>query len=116
MHNAGQLQLIRLQKDQLRDTLKQTDEVGATIATMKRFYGLTQQLTDQLRLTQCQAFFGVAQHNLERFAHTLRVGRGRFSSAPLLRLLAIGAALGVAAFGRDDVRCRRAVPDGKEDP
>ena len=46
MQNAGQLQGTRLLEDRMNDLVNQADKLATTIATMKRMYGLMQQLAD----------------------------------------------------------------------
>jgi putative drug exporter of the RND superfamily len=44
MQNAGQLQTMKYQRDQMNNMLKQADEMTKTIATMQRMYDLMTQL------------------------------------------------------------------------
>jgi putative drug exporter of the RND superfamily len=44
MQNAGQLQSVKYQRDQMNNMLKQADEMTKTIATMQRMYDLMTQL------------------------------------------------------------------------
>jgi putative drug exporter of the RND superfamily len=44
MQNAGQLQTMKYQRDQMNNMLKQADEMTKTIATMQRMYDLMKQL------------------------------------------------------------------------
>jgi putative drug exporter of the RND superfamily len=44
MQNAGQVEMMKYQKDRMKDMLKQADEMGNTISIMQRMYGLMQQL------------------------------------------------------------------------
>jgi putative drug exporter of the RND superfamily len=46
MLNASQVQNMKFTKDRMNDMLKMSDELAATIATMKRMYGMMQQLSD----------------------------------------------------------------------
>ena len=45
MQGAGQMQNMKLMKDRMADMKTQADEMGKTVATMKRMYELMTQLT-----------------------------------------------------------------------
>ncbi len=44
MQNAGQVQILKYQRDRMNDMLKQADEMAKTIVTMRRMYALMTQL------------------------------------------------------------------------
>ncbi|GAB2994898.1 RND family transporter [Mycobacterium bourgelatii] len=44
MRNAGQVQILKYQRDRMEDMLKQADEMAKTAALMRRMYGLMTQL------------------------------------------------------------------------
>jgi RND superfamily putative drug exporter len=46
MQNAGQMEMMKYQKDRTKDMLKQADEMSNTISIMQRMYGLMQQLAN----------------------------------------------------------------------
>jgi RND superfamily putative drug exporter len=46
IQNAGQLQTLDFQKDQMNDLLKQADEMATMTKQMQRMYGLMQQLSN----------------------------------------------------------------------
>jgi putative drug exporter of the RND superfamily len=46
MQNAAQVQNMKFMKERMKDMLKMSDEIAKTIATMKRIYGLMQQISN----------------------------------------------------------------------
>jgi hypothetical protein len=98
MDNAGQLQNIKSKEGRVDDTpsIPTKPEPDRDDEARARFDAAAHQRARPIARHA---------HDLEPFAHVLRVGGGNFNSARLLWLPTIDAALIVAAFRRHDVRC-----------